>query len=366
MGRRGHQMSGIRRRPSGWPALLASLLAGCLAGCLAGLPSAPAGEGGCPCWFPDRCRDWEAYAVVDGVFLQRDNFTNPTGLVIDGDTLAPVISARDMQFPTAPGVRALYGQHGPCDVGWELGYLGVYGMFASDVAAGPGNLEVAPPLSSLVGSLRNASLARTTYGSVLNSAEANLLVTDAWVRVPRLTGYEFDRHAATATVDWLVGFRWAGLDETASITLVDPAEAITGSYDVRSGSNLFGAQIGTRGRIDWRGWALEGWLKAAVAGAALSQSQDPIVDTVTGFVERDARGSTRGAVGGIFDLGGALVYRIDDTWGLRFGYSMLWLTGVALAPDQFDFSARTRAGTAVDGNATLWLGGGSLGLEARW
>lgn len=83
-------------------------------------------------------------------------------------------------------------------------------------------------------------------------------------------------------------------------------------------------------------------------------------------MQRTGRGSQTGTVGGVFDLGGTLVYRIDDTWGLRFGYSMLWLTGVALAPDQFDFSNNLNAGTAVDGNATLWLGGGTLGLEARW
>jgi hypothetical protein len=45
---------------------------------------------------------------------------------------------------------------------------------------------------------------------------------------------------------------------------------------------------------------------------------------------------------------------------------MLWLTGVALAPDQFDFAADTTAGTRLDANKTLWLGGASLGLEARW
>ena len=65
-------------------------------------------------------------------------------------------------------------------------------------------------------------------------------------------------------------------------------------------------------------------------------------------------------------LDASTVYRLDDTWALRFGYGMVWLTGVALAPDQFDFSASTLAGRAVDGNSTLWLGGGSLGLEARW
>ncbi len=336
---------------------------------LVAMPVASAGPDDYPWWLPGCCREWETYTTFDTVFMQRDNFVSPRDLVVNGNTLTTAIGSRDMQFPVAPGVRAFYGQHGRSGIGWEAGYLGVYGMFANTTAATNGSLEVAPPLSSVVASLRNASLARTTYGSTLNSAEVNMLLTDAWVHLPRDTAYEFERIGTTATVDWIAGVRWAGLEENASITLVDPTvptDIITGTYDVRSSSNLIGGQIGTRGRVDWQRWAVEGWLKAGLAGAILSQSQAPIVDTVTGFVERDARGSTTGTVGGIFDLGGSLIYRIDDVWALRAGYSMIWLTGVALAPDQFDFSTNIDAGTAVDGNATLWLGGGTLGLEARW
>jgi len=306
----------------------------------------------------------ERYAVVDALFMQRDNGANPTALVVDGDTLATQIAADDLQFPVAPGLRVLLGRHGPDVVGWELGYVGVYGMFADASAAGAGNLEVAPPLSSLVASLRDASLARATYGSVLNMAEANLACTERYRRCVRQSGYEFERVPATATVDWLAGFRWAGLDESAALVLAAPG--VSGDYALRTSSNLFGGQIGARGRLEWRRWAAEGWLKAALAGSALAQSQDPIVDTITGDVYREGVSSSTGTVGGIFDLAGALVYRIDDTWALRFGYGMVWLTGVALAPDQFDFSASTLAGRAIDGNSTLWLGGGSLGLEARW
>jgi len=353
--------AGPRRNLAAWLALPAVFLAV--------MPAALADHHDYPWWLPGCCREWETYTTFDTVFMQRDNLVSPADLIINGDTLAPVITSRDMQFPVAPGVRAFYGQHGRSGLGWEAGYLGVYGMFSNTTTGGNGNLEVAPPLSSVVTSLRNASLARTTYGSTLNSAELNVLLTDAWVHLPRNTAYEFERQGATATVDWIAGARWAGLEENASITLTDntnPADIITGTYNVQSSSNLIGSQIGTRGRVDWQRWAVEGWLKAGLAGAILSQSQAPIVDTVTGFVERDARGSTTTTVGGIFDVGGSLLYRIDDVWAFRVGYSMLWLTGVALAPEQFDFSTNTDAGTTVDGNGTLWLGGGTLGLEARW
>jgi len=322
-----------------------------------------------PWWLPGCSNEWETFAVFDSVFMQRDNLAAPNALIVDGNTLDTAIDARDMQFAVAPGARALYGQHGRCGIGWEVGYLGVYGMHAVGRMDGDANLQVPLPLAAQVASLRGASLGQTTYNSVLSSAEANFLVTDSWVHLPRNTAYEFERIPAVATVDWIVGARWAGLDEAASIQLVnptDPMDVITGNYDVRSTSNLIAAQIGSRGRIEWQRWAIEGWLKAGLAGAILSQSQDPIVDAVSGDVFRDARSSTSGTVGGIFDLGTSVVYRFNEVWGLRVGYSMLWLTGVALAPDQFDFSANVDAGTALDGDGTIWLGGGTLGLEAQW
>ena len=313
-----------------------------------------------------RAADDGVFTTFDTLFMQRDNTANPTALVVNGDTLATAIAADDMQFSVAPGVRLVRGLRRRDDVGWEVGYTGVYGMFADTLATGSGTLEISPPLSSGVASLRDASAARSTYGSTLNSAEVNTLFTTCHVHVPRHTAYEFEGLPRSLTVDWLAGFRWAGLEEQAALAFgTTPATVATG-YAVRSSSNLFAGQLGLRGRMTWKGWAVEGWGKAALAGSVLAQSQSPIVDAVTGDVYRTARGSRTDTVGGIFDVGAALVYRINDVWGLRAGYSLLWLTGVALAPDQFDFSTDLDAGTRLDGNATLWLGGGTLGLEARW
>jgi hypothetical protein len=62
------------------------------------------------------------------------------------------------------------------------------------------------------------------------------------------------------------------------------------------------------------------------------------------------------------------IYRFNDVWGFRVGYNMISLTGLALAPDQWDFSPSqsASAGTGVLGTGSLFLCGGSLGLEARW
>lgn len=60
------------------------------------------------------------------------------------------------------------------------------------------------------------------------------------------------------------------------------------------------------------------------------------------------------------------IWRIDETWGFRFGYNLVWLTGVALAPDQYNFSASTSPATAIDSTGSMLLSGANGGLEARW
>ena len=79
------------------------------------------------------CPDWHQYAIVDFLFLQRDNATS--GAVITEENIGgqqvPIFTTRSMQPATAPGVRLFYGELGPDCMGWEVGYLGVYGMFGA-------------------------------------------------------------------------------------------------------------------------------------------------------------------------------------------------------------------------------------------
>jgi hypothetical protein len=60
------------------------------------------------------------------------------------------------------------------------------------------------------------------------------------------------------------------------------------------------------------------------------------------------------------------IYRFTDVWGLRIGYNLAWLSGVALAPNQWDFTDTTGSGTGVRGAGGVFLHGANLGLEAQW
>jgi hypothetical protein len=308
-----------------------------------------------------------AYAIADVLFLGRDN--QSTSQVIAAAGRATLIETGLWQFPVQPGLRLFVGAADQEGAGWEVGYLGVWNMFTEHRIAGQGDVQAADPLALLVSDFNGRDAARATYASTLNSAEANLFarIDDGGFsrRAPqpwrRCAGY------CRGTVDWLAGFRWAGLEEASGLTLDGGGIPVTGSYAVRSSTQLFGAQLGGRGRMEWERWAFEGWAKAALCGAALNQSQSPVVDAVVPDPPiRAAQSAAEGGVGFIGDINATLVYRLTETWGLRAGYNLIWLSGVALAPNQFDFGAETTSGSDLHGGAGLFLHGASLGLEARW
>jgi long-subunit fatty acid transport protein len=66
------------------------------------------------------------------------------------------------------------------------------------------------------------------------------------------------------------------------------------------------------------------------------------------------------------DLNLSVAYRLTDVFALRAGYNAIWIGGVALAPNQWDFGASTDAGKNLDPTGSIFLNGLSVGLDAAW
>lgn len=151
----------------------------------------------------------ETYAIFDAVFLQRDIGAGQRPLVTETVSGAPAIRTDDLTFSTQPGMRLFYGRKGDCAPGWEVGYLGVWGMFGEDANVSAVNtLQAANPLGLQPGVLNDAGVARATYRSSLNSAEANVFSRWCDGGYDRTAGEPWRRcdNYDGGTIDWLAGF----------------------------------------------------------------------------------------------------------------------------------------------------------------
>ena len=314
------------------------------------------------------CRTYYAFAEV--LAFQRDNEACNMPLVLNTVSGGTVLSVSDLNPAMALGGRAFVGVREAGSWGYEAGYFGVYGMTAQQSLAGAENLQLAGPLAPLVLPFSGADTVDVTYVSNINSAEFNIFKSccnaAGCTSDPCNDGCDDG-----CCIDWLGGFRYVSVEEQAGMTFTccttEPLGPFTSSYNVQTSNNLFGGQFGGRARQDWKNWAVEGWAKTGVFANLQSQSQGAILDpTGSGTVVRDARSSSGVAPAMMADLNLSVIYRISRVWGIRAGYNAIWIGGVALAPNQWDFSTATDAGTTLVSNGGIFLNGANLGLEARW
>ena len=341
-----------------------SRLAVAIATACLSLPASRAAEPPCP-------QDERSYAVFDALFLQRNNATVKQPLIVDQDApTVPLISTGDLTSTIGTGARLLYGNYGDNDIGWEVGYLGVYGMNATKQATSDGSgLESAYPKFVDPSGFLNGTVATATSSSSLNSLECNVVFHEYDGGFNRRSGRPWQRcdGYCGGHVDWLAGFRWADVEESALLALRSTKPSPQSTYGVTSSSNLFAGQVGIRGRMAFDRWATEGWMKIGIAGTSLYQSQS-MTNAFDPVPLRSPRSGDAVGMGMIAEMNWSATYRIDDVWGFRVGYNLVELTGLALAPDQWVFSPSNAAsvGTGVQGTGSMFLCGGSLGLEARW
>jgi hypothetical protein len=290
------------------------------------------------------------YVIGEAFFLHRDNNTGNQPLVLlDNNTSTQnnvLFSTGDFHIPYETGPRIIAG-YANCDgSGWEVSYFGLQDWNSSATVVGNNNLNLPGDLG-LAANLDffNADSVTATYQSEIHNAEVNYFFAGG-------------EHA-----NLLVGFRYFHLDEHFNLLSTDNQ---TGSsqYDIQSDNNLFGGQVGLRlashtsGRWDWD---VTG--KAGVYGNAARQSQT--VGDFSGFVLRDTT-TNGGQVAFIGDIGANLVFHMTDHWSLRGGYNVMWVEGVALAPNQLDFTDTPTSGTELRSTGGVFFHGANAGVVCQW
>ena len=288
-------------------------------------------DGGNDCDLCDWCPCWTVRGGA--VFLRRSsNRAVPIALG------TPSYNSRDLGFDHEPGPYVSFIRHGIFQSCWDLEatYFGVDSFAAAATTADLDFLLTTPNIF-----VPGVTPGRTDYYSDLHSVELNL--RRSWN-------------------DWLTlmgGFRWFNVNE---IMNTDIGGVATHRIDVDN--QLYGVQFGADAYLWGRGnLSLEGYGKLGVY-ANNSDARTTTVGIGGGVLPVIVAAEDHAAFAG--ELGLTSVYDLTDRWSLRGGYQLLWLDGVALAPEQLDNMDITTGAASVDFRQTAFYHGFNLAAQFVW
>ena len=289
-------------------------------------------------------RSW-FYGDASAFALRRDNDSQLQPVVLLEPGLSTVLSTRSLDFNLEVGLKTRIGTRLNDCTAFELVYFGLHDWDGNAFATGADNLSIPGDLGLATLDFLNADEMRLDYNSRLHNVEANLI-----------------RERERLTL--LAGFRYVQADEEFNINAFD-SDSGRSDYNIRARNRLFGGQLGAI----WRREVNCNWTVEAVGQIGLfanSTAQRTFVgdlDNTTILRDHEITGS-RTAVLGEGEIN--LIRRLTDRWSFRGGFNVLTLDGIALAPDQLDFTNTPNSGRSLDASGSVLYYGGSLGLEARF
>jgi hypothetical protein len=289
------------------------------------------------------------YGFADALFLARDNRTsNTTAILVQGEggpaIGTPLQNSGDARFNMEPGISAMLGIHVDECRAWEFGYFGIFDWDASTAVTNANSLAIPGDLGLASLDYFASDRIALSYNSRLHNAEIN---------------HVWDGEL----VSLIAGFRYLSLDEDFILNSTD-ADSGASDYRIRTTNDLFGGQLGARfegGDGDWS-WSATG--KAGIFGNDAFQAQS-VADFPPAFFLRPETGRRSGGVAFVGDVNCTLAYQITDALSARIGYNVLFIEGVALAPDQLDFSDTPTSGQVLR-RSGLFAHGANAGVGFTW
>jgi Putative beta barrel porin-7 (BBP7) len=289
---------------------------------------------GSPCCDLAACGDcccplWTVEAGT--IFLRRDNQTDVP--LANGATPFSVADLAFHDYQAGPLVTLMrHGLFGTATT-LEVTYFGVQ---VSNTASSAGATSVFTTPAINFG----ANTVTSVYRSRFDSTEINL------------------RDDLTEWLTFLAGFRWVELSDELSTDI-----GALASHNVNVNNHLYGAQIGAdvvilrreRFSIDWFG-------KAGIYGN--SADQTTTTTGVGGAVPRLSARNSQSAFLGEMDL--TLRYEITDHWSVLGGYRVIWLDGIALAPNQLANSNIATGAATLDNHGQPIYHGFTVAAQLAW
>lgn len=320
------------------------------------------------------------YFQTEALLFQQVPRFGAQPIVVNNTNNTTLMSTSNLNSTFNPGLQAMLGRRLQNGQAVELEYLGLFGGSSSAVAVKPGPAAFLTFPNNLAGNaFVDMNHVEAVYFSSFNSFAINLFSSADSSDSPRGPGgccgsdsccdvaYGRGAAATSQSLSGFAGFRYINFNDELNISTQRVVGGVVenGSYRTTTSNDLYGAQLGgryrrTAGRF---GWDSTGF--AGLFGSDVSQTQ-----SATDFPNFPLRPPVTSNRAGVAFVGGgsvAAIYALNSVWNLRAGYTLLWVEGLALAPNQLDFNfASAQGGSHLRSNGGVFLHGATTGLEARW
>lgn len=301
------------------------------------------------------------YGSAEALWLRRTG-SRTENLTFD-DTPVFVFSTGAGAFDYEIGARFLVGMMLDRDTGLEFLYFGFHDWrTAARVQNVNETLQPYWGQFGVVGGLDDTSFTDAfehgfVYGSRLHNFELNV------------------RHWYNPYLSTLAGFRYVYIRDKFAFHSLDDNATVPfgpgfGLYQVNTKNHLLGLQVGADASYPILDNLLVGvrgksglFINSAKQSSRFYNNpihgQGPITDAITDA--DDIRPA------GIIEVGAYITYWVTPNIAVRGGYDLIYVAGVALAPENLDNSPLPlNARTTLKNNGDIAYHGPSVGIEFRW
>ena len=189
----------------------------------------------------------------------------------------------------------------------------------------------------------------------------------------RIQSFELNwREVADGPLIWLAGFRWVEWNQQLQLSdTYSGGGTVSGAdfFQTNTGNNLYGGQIGA----DLLVWNDGGWLTINTfikscaylnADAYQRTRATAIEDGVTN--PRGVLAASRNQASFVGEVGALASLHLTDWLTLRAGYMFFAFTGIADPNSQLSLTNFNNDTVGINTASTLFLQGGTAGVEVRW
>jgi hypothetical protein len=282
----------------------------------------------------------EARVLQRSAPRRQQLFINPQSLTTDP------LSASSLNFPMTIGYQVGAIRHDVCGCDWEVSYFQLDG-FAIDTVV-PGVSSMVLDVNETVSLVNNAFV---RYSSAIYSGEVNMRRewSDGFTVIAGFRTGQLNEHYTGG------GARFSALEGYDYLT--------TNTYN-----HLYGFQLGADINVYDMGGPLRINLlcKGGIYDNYARFNFDRYATSNQGVVNNDAGEVGRSQAAFLGEANLVLTYAVTKRLAFRASAETMWLTGMALAPEQISaINLRTNRHTINTSGAVFYYGGG-MGAEYRF